>query len=124
MERAIERTEKRLKANEKDARARMAVLERLRACLDTGHRARNVDMSGEERRRVSDLHLITTKPVMYVVITSYSIHDTKLYEHWSRCCSQPVRLGRRPGKSPSRKRPRSRRPRCSQPTKRSRNNFV
>lgn len=70
VERAIERTEKRLKANEKDARARMVVLERLRACLDTGHRARNVDMSGEERRLVSDLHLITTKPVMYVANVS------------------------------------------------------
>jgi GTP-binding protein YchF len=66
VERAIERTEKRLKANEKDARARMAVLERLKACLDEGHRARNVELSGEEKRLIDDLHLITTKPVMYV----------------------------------------------------------
>lgn len=66
VERAIERTEKRLKANEKDARARMAVLERLKACLDEGHRARNVGLSGEEERLIGDLHLITTKPVMYV----------------------------------------------------------
>ena len=66
VERAIERTEKRLKANEKDARARMVVLERLKACLDEGHRARNVELSGEEKRLIDDLHLITTKPVMYV----------------------------------------------------------
>lgn len=66
VERAIERTEKRLKANEKDARARMAVLEKLKACLDEGHRARNVELSGEEERLIGDLHLITTKPVMYV----------------------------------------------------------
>src|SRR5210317_1543295 len=66
VERAIERTEKRLKANEKDARARMAVLEKLKACLDEGHRARNVELSGEEERLIDDLHLITTKPVMYV----------------------------------------------------------
>lgn len=70
VERAIERTEKRLKANEKDAKARMAVLERLRACLDDGHRARNVTLSDEEVRLVSDLHLITTKPVMYVANVS------------------------------------------------------
>ena len=44
VERAIERTEKRLKANEKEDRARMAVLEKLRACLDEGHRARNVEL--------------------------------------------------------------------------------
>jgi len=66
VERAIERTEKRLKANEKEARARMNVLERLRSCLDEGHRARNVELSKEEKLLISDLHLITTKPVMYI----------------------------------------------------------
>jgi GTP-binding protein YchF len=66
VERAIERTAKRLKANEKDAKARMDVLERLKACLNGGHRARNVTLSEEERRLVDDVHLITTKPVMYV----------------------------------------------------------
>ena len=66
VERAIERTEKRLKANEKEAQARMQVLKKLRACLDGGHRARNVDLSSEEEQLIRDLHLITTKPVMYV----------------------------------------------------------
>jgi GTP-binding protein YchF len=66
VERAIERTEKRLKANEKEARSRMLVLERLQECLDDGHRARNVDLSKEEKALITDLHLITTKPVMYV----------------------------------------------------------
>jgi len=70
VERAIQRTEKRMKANEKDARLRMEVLEKLQACLDEGHRARNVGLSEEERRLVSDLHLITTKPVMYVANVS------------------------------------------------------
>jgi GTP-binding protein YchF len=66
VERAIERTEKRLKANEKEDRARMVVLEKLKACLDEGHRARNVELSSEESQLIHDLHLITTKPVMYV----------------------------------------------------------
>jgi len=70
VERAVQRTAKRLKANEKDARLRMEVLEKLQACLDQGHRARNVELSEEERRLVSDLHLITTKPVMYVANVS------------------------------------------------------
>jgi hypothetical protein len=70
VERAIERTAKRLKANEKEAPARMAVLEKLKTCLDTGHRARNVPLADDERRLVSDLHLITTKPVMYVANVS------------------------------------------------------
>jgi len=66
VERAIDRTAKKLKANEKDARARMSVLEKLKSCLDDGHRARNVDLSREEGLLIADLHLITTKPVMYV----------------------------------------------------------
>ena len=66
VERAIDRTEKRLKANEKDARARMNVLERLQTCLNDGHRARNVELTKEEQALIQDLHLITTKPVMYV----------------------------------------------------------
>ena len=70
VERAIDRTSKRLKANEKDAKARMGVLERLRSCLDEGHRARNVELTSDERRMVSDLHLITTKPVMYIANVS------------------------------------------------------
>ena len=70
VERAIERTEKRLKANEKEARARMAVLEKLKACLDEGHRARNVELTPEEKTLITDLHLITTKPVMYIANVS------------------------------------------------------
>jgi ribosome-binding ATPase len=66
VERAIERTAKRLKANEKEARSRMNVLERMKTCLDEGHRARNVELSAEEKNLIGDLHLITTKPVMYV----------------------------------------------------------
>ncbi len=70
VERAIERTAKRLKANEKEAARRMAVLEKLSACLNEGHRARNVDLTMDEQGLVRDLHLITTKPVMYVANVS------------------------------------------------------
>lgn len=67
VERAIERTSKRLKAGkDKEAQMKMDVLERLRACLDEGHRARNVELTKEERALVRDVHLITTKPVMYI----------------------------------------------------------
>jgi GTP-binding protein YchF len=66
VERAIERTEKRIKSNDKDAMKRMVVLEKLQACLDEGRRARNADLNEDEARLIRDLHLITTKPVMYV----------------------------------------------------------
>ena len=70
VERAIEKTAKRMKANEKEAGARMAILERLKSCLDEGHRARNVELSADEENLIRDLHLITTKPVMYVANVS------------------------------------------------------
>ena len=67
VERAIERTQKRTKAGQdKEAQRRLDVLGRLRDCLDQGHRARNVELSDEEKALIRDLHLITTKPVMYV----------------------------------------------------------
>jgi hypothetical protein len=44
----------------------MAVLEKLRAHLDEGHRARSAGLDENEKIMVRDLHLITTKPVMYV----------------------------------------------------------
>jgi hypothetical protein len=66
VERAIERTEKRIKANDKHAKMRMTVLTKLQACLNRGRRARNADLNDDEERLIRDLHLITTKPVMYV----------------------------------------------------------
>jgi len=67
VERAIERTSKRLKSgNDKEAKQKVDVLERIRACLDDGHRARNVELTAEEKLLINDVHLITTKPVMYV----------------------------------------------------------
>jgi GTP-binding protein YchF len=71
VERAIERTGKRLKAGkDKEATLKMGVLERLRSCLDDGHRARNVELTKEEKALVQDVHLITTKPVMYIANVS------------------------------------------------------
>jgi len=66
VERAIERAEKRIKAGEKDASARMVILEKLKAHLNEGHRARSADLDDDEKRMIRNLHLITTKPVMYV----------------------------------------------------------
>lgn len=79
VERAIERTSKRLKANDKEATRKMVVLEKLRDCLDEGHRARNVELSREERALVNDVHLITTKPVMYIANVAEDGFDDNPY---------------------------------------------
>ena len=80
VERAIERTGKRLKAGkDKEATLKMDVLERLRACLDEGHRARNVELTREEKAMIRDVHLITTKPVMYIANVSENGFENNPY---------------------------------------------
>ena len=79
VERAIVRTEKRIKANEKEARVRMVVLEKLRACLNDGHRARSAGLDDNERGMIRDIHLITTKPVMYVANVSEDGFESNPY---------------------------------------------
>jgi GTP-binding protein YchF len=100
VERAIRRTEKRIKANEKDATARMAVLYKLRNCLDGGHRARNADLDDNEKAMIRDLHLITTKPVMYVANVAEDGFDSNPLLHVVRkkaeaegACVMPVCAG-------------------------------
>ncbi len=79
VERAINRTEKRIKANEKEARVRMVVLEKLRTCLDEGHRARSAGLDDTGKAMIHDLHLITTKPVMYVANMSEDGFESNPY---------------------------------------------
>jgi len=79
VERAIDRTEKLIKANEKDARARLVVLEKLKAWLDEGHRARSAGLDEIEKAMIRDLHLITTKPVMYVANVSEDGFESNPY---------------------------------------------
>lgn len=66
VERAIEKTAKLAKANPKQAKLRLDALDRLRRCLDQGKPARSAGLSTPEAATVTDLHLITTKPVVYV----------------------------------------------------------
>lgn len=66
VERAIQKTEKLAKASPKEAALRMAVLERARSCLDEGKGVRVLNLSESEQATIADVHLITSKPVMYV----------------------------------------------------------
>jgi len=54
------------KSGDKDARARLEVLARLRAALDEGKPARSVPLADEERVLVRELFLLTMKPVLYI----------------------------------------------------------
>lgn len=66
LEKAKPKVEKEAKKGDKDAAAKVAVMDRLIAWLDEGHRARNMEMTPEEKALVHDLFLITMKPILYI----------------------------------------------------------
>ena len=70
VEKRIARTEKQAKSGDKQMKAELEVLLKVRACLNEGRPARTADVDPEERSILSDLHLITAKPVLYVANVS------------------------------------------------------
>ncbi len=66
VEKRINRTEKQAKSGDKKMQEELAVLQAVRGALNEGLPARSAELSQEERRILRDLHLITSKPVLYV----------------------------------------------------------
>ncbi|HRO27849.1 MAG TPA: redox-regulated ATPase YchF, partial [Luteimonas sp.] len=66
VDKAVARYERVAKSGDKDAKARIEVLGKLRAALDEGKAARTVALSDEERPLVRELFLLTMKPVLYI----------------------------------------------------------
>ncbi len=66
VDKAIARYERVAKSGDKDAKARIEVLGRLRAALDEGKPARSVTLADEERALLRELFLLTMKPVLYI----------------------------------------------------------
>ena len=65
LERALPRLEKDAKRDAWLGR-KLEVARRLNTWMEQGHRARTMEMTGEERASVRDLHLLTMKPMLYV----------------------------------------------------------
>ncbi|MCA1804517.1 MAG: YchF family ATPase [Xanthomonadaceae bacterium] len=55
-----------VKSGDKDAKARLALFERVRDYLDGGGMVRTLGLGEEERKLLHDLHLLTIKPTMYI----------------------------------------------------------
>jgi GTP-binding protein YchF len=66
VQKSLQRAERAAKANEKVAVARRDGLQKLLAALESGKPAREVSLGEQEADALNDLHLITSKPVMYV----------------------------------------------------------
>jgi len=66
LERKIQRTDKLVKVGDKDARKAMEVLQVYKAHLEDFKPARTTPVHLEDHRHISDMFLITDKPVIYV----------------------------------------------------------
>jgi hypothetical protein len=66
VERNIQRNEKVAKSGDKEAKARFAVLEKLRIPLEAGKAARVAELDKDEKKLIRDLNLLTIKPLLYI----------------------------------------------------------
>jgi GTP-binding protein YchF len=55
------------KIGEKKALKELAMLEKIEVHLNSGRPLRTLELDGDERREIGDLHLLTGKPVLYVL---------------------------------------------------------
>jgi len=66
VEKAMLRVSKVAKSGDKDAKAKLAVMEKVKAHLDDGHMVRTLELNDEEKKIVKGLFLLTNKPTMYI----------------------------------------------------------
>jgi GTP-binding protein YchF len=79
VDKALQRAEKAAKAADKDAIRARDVLKRLHDALNAGRPARSVPIDEPDRQTVRELHLLTTKPTLYVAnVAEDGFHDNPL----------------------------------------------
>ena len=66
VEKSLTKHAKVAKTGDKDAKAKVAVLEKVKAHLDEGNMVRTMGLSEDEALQVRDLQLLTIKPTMYI----------------------------------------------------------
>jgi hypothetical protein len=70
VEKAINKTSKVAKTGDKDAKARLALLEKVQAQLDEGGMVRALELDDDQKHQIRDLFLLTIKPTMYIANVS------------------------------------------------------
>jgi len=66
VEKALNRLSKVAKSGDKDAKAKVALLETVKAALDEGKPVRALGLDAEQKKLIRDLFLLTIKPTMYI----------------------------------------------------------
>ncbi len=79
VDKAILRVAKVAKSGDKDAKAKLAVLERVKAQLDVGKLVHAMGLSEDEQKLIYDLHLLTIKPTMYIANVAEDGFDNNPY---------------------------------------------
>ena len=66
VEKSLDRVSRVAKSGDKDAQRQVALLEKVKAHLDTAQPVRTLELYKEEQTDLKSLHLLTGKPVMYI----------------------------------------------------------
>ena len=81
VEKALQRAEKAAKAGGRELLERKALLERVRAYLDTSAPLRTLKLATGEREALRELFLLTAKPVLYIAnVAEDGFHDNPLLD--------------------------------------------
>ena len=79
VDKAVLRVAKVAKSGDKDAKAKLAVLERVKAQLDAGKLVHAMGLAEDEQALIYDLHLLTIKPTMYIANVAEDGFDNNPY---------------------------------------------
>ena len=66
IDKAIQKVQRVAKSGDKEASARLALLQKIHAEIETGALVRNIGLDADELKEIGDLHLLTVKPMMYI----------------------------------------------------------
>jgi len=66
IDKGIQKVQRVAKSGDKEASARLALLQKIHAAIETGTLVRNIGLNEDELKEVQDLHLLTVKPMMYI----------------------------------------------------------
>lgn len=69
VEKRIQTTDKKVRANDKAGKEEMEILQRLRAHIDAGNLVKNFERDEKDAALLSQMHLLTDKPMMYIANT-------------------------------------------------------
>ncbi len=79
IDRQTERAGKMAKSNDKEAKAKLAFMQKVQQHVGDGNAARTLQVEEQEQRWMKDLHLITAKPILYIANVSEDGFDNNPY---------------------------------------------